>query len=286
MKLEDLAKTHVVTVPPEELIDKAIAIMGVHEIHHLPVVSNGSIVGMLSDKDILISVGGLSSAHRRLPGRRVAGPEKVADIMSKPVHTLSASDSVHLAARLMIRERIHAIPLVRGGTLVGIVTVIDLLDGILSSTELTTTKHPLFEKPIRSFFADQLITAGPSTPVDELVDMMVHRHIRHLPIAVERELLGIISDRDVRAALGRAAVRDQQAQASGKLFLGSWLAMEIMHTDVKTIDSDASFGQVVDELMRNRIHCLPVLEAGKLVAIITDTDILRLIGDWDMILNE
>lgn len=284
MNLEDIAKRHVVTVPPEELIDKAIAVMEEQGIHHLPVVSQGSIVGMLSDRDILTSVGGLKSARRRLPGgRRVAGPEKVADIMSKPVHTLAPGDTVRLATRLMIHERVHAIPLVRGGRLVGIVTEVDLLDGILGSADFIVRKPPLFEKPIRSVVGDNLTTAGPRTSLDEMLDLILHNRIRHLPIVAGNELLGIISDRDLRAALGRAAVQDQKAQASGRMFLGSSLALEIMRTDVKTVDADASIGQTIDELLRNRVHCLPVLEAGRLVAIITDTDILRLIGEMDKI---
>ena len=281
MNLEDVAKTYVITVHPEESIDKAIAIMEEHEIHHLPVAAHGKIEGMLSDRDILTSVGGLESARRRLPGGRIAGPEKVADIMSKSVHTLAPGDTVRLATRLMIHEQIHAVPLVRGGILVGIVTEVDLLDGILRSADFAGRQHPLFEKPIRSLFAGDLTTAGPRASLDELLELMLQKRIRHLPIVVETELLGIISDRDVRAALGRAAVKDQQAQASGRLFFGSSTAMEIMRTNVKTVDADASFGQAVDELLRNRIHCLPVLDAGKPVAIITDTDILRVIGELD-----
>jgi acetoin utilization protein AcuB len=183
----------------------------------------------------------------------------------------------------MIHEQIHAVPLVRGGILVGIVTEVDLLDGILRSADFAGRQHPLFEKPIRSLFAGDLTTAGPRASLDELLELMLQKRIRHLPIVVETELLGIISDRDVRAALGRAAVKDQQAQASGRLFFGSSTAMEIMRTNVKTVDADASFGQAVDELLRNRIHCLPVLDAGKPVAIITDTDILRVIGELDRI---
>jgi acetoin utilization protein AcuB len=283
MNLEDVAKTRVHTVPPEERIDKAIALMEAHDIHHLPVVSQGAIVGMLSDRDILTAVGGLSSAERRLPGQRVAGPERVADIMSKPVRTLAPGDTIRLATRLMIHERIHAIPLVRGDKLVGIVTEVDLLEGILRSAEFTASKPPLAERPIRSFVAGHLTTAGPRTSLDELVDLMLNAGIRHLPIVVERELLGIISDRDVRAALGQEAVQDQQAQASGRLFIGTSAAAEIMRTDVKTIGANASLGQAVDALLRNRIHCLPVLDAGAVVAIITDTDILRVLGDLDMI---
>jgi CBS domain-containing protein len=285
MNLADVATTQVIAVPAGESIDRAIALMEENEIHHLPVVADGKVVGMLSDRDIFTSVGGLSSAQRRLPGGRLAGPKKVADIMSKPVHTLAPGDTLRLATRLMIHEKIHAIPLIRAGELVGIVTEVDLLGGILAAPEFTETKQPLFARPIRSFFTGQLTTAGPKTSLEELVDLMLRHRIRHLPIVVANELLGIVSDRDVRTALGRAGIRDEQAQESGKFFLGASSAMEIMHTDVKTIDADAALGQAVDELLSNRIHCLPALHAGKLVAILTDTDILRAIGEADKILK-
>jgi CBS domain-containing protein len=163
------------------------------------------------------------------------------------------------------------------------VTEVDLLGGILAAPEFTETRQPLFARPIRSLFKGPLTTAGPKASLDELVDVMVRNSIRHLPIAADGELLGVLSDRDVRAALGRAGIRDEQAQESGKFFLGSSVALEIMHTNVKTIDAEATLGKAVDELLSHRIHCLPALDAGKLVAIMTDTDVLRAIGDADKI---
>lgn len=283
MNVGDFASTQVISLPPEETIDTAIALMEEYQIHHLPVVSTAGVVGMLSDRDILTAVGGLTSAQRRLPGGRIAGPVKVADIMAKPVRTLAPGDSIRLATRLMIHERIHAVPLIRAGELVGILTESDLLGGILAAPDFAETRQPLFARPVRSLFSDRLQTAGPRTPLVDIIDLMLREHIRHLPIVVEGELLGIVSDRDIRAALGRAAIRDEQAQETGKFFLDPALAMEIMRTDVKTIDVDATVGQAIDELLSKRIHGLPVLHAGKLVAIITDTDVLRAIGDVDKI---
>ena len=64
MKLHELAHSGVITIGPSKTLDLAMALMEEHGIRHLPVLEEGRPVGMVSDRDLLASVGGMSSDTR------------------------------------------------------------------------------------------------------------------------------------------------------------------------------------------------------------------------------
>ena len=127
MKLGDLSTHRVVSVGPKDSITDAVAVLEEHGIQHLPVVVGREIVGILSDRDIMIGCGDLAIANQS--DSLELG--KVEDIMSAPVYTLSPDDVLRSATWLMTHRRVHAIPLVHRDHLVGIVTESDLLRTLL-----------------------------------------------------------------------------------------------------------------------------------------------------------
>lgn len=270
MKLQDVASSVVISVGAKAPHTRALALMEEHQIHHLPVESEGKLVGMVSDRDLLLAAG--FRADKKEPLLRVEA------IMSQPVSFLSPRDSLRTAARLMIERQIHALPLVDEGRLCGIVTASDLLQGLIAAPEFENMTQPLLLQPILAIMGVQVTTVEPRATLEEVVTVMHNKKMRHLPVVVAGELLGIISDRDVRRALGEASGRDAKAQESGAFFVEPGRALDIMTKEVATISPAASVGQAADELLSRRIHCLPVLEEGKLIGIVTDTDILRAIG--------
>ncbi len=281
MRIGDYSTTQVISIGSQASIDEAIALMEDNGIHHLPVVEGEKLVGMLSDRDILTAVGGLLSKERKLPRGGLIGPKRVVEIMSKRVLTVSPEDSVRLGTRLMLHERIHALPLVREGKLAGLVSASDLLFGIIAAPELTDVTKPVLEELVRPHMRVQVTTVSPKTQISELVDVLRDKSIRHFPVVVADELLGMISDRDLRRTLAEDSIRDAQAQEKGKLYIGINEAMEIMNPAVSTIDPEDTLGKATDEMLSHRIHSLPVVAGKKLEGMITDSDILRVIGEAD-----
>jgi uncharacterized protein (DUF2267 family) len=82
------------------------------------VQDNGSVVGMVTDRDLAVRVLGPGLDARTTP---------LAAVMTTPVTTLSTADSQDKAIQLMQQRKIRRIPLVESGRLVGIVTLDDLL---------------------------------------------------------------------------------------------------------------------------------------------------------------
>lgn len=87
--------------------------------------------------------------------------------------------------------------------------------------------------------------------------------IRHIPVVDdEGHLSGLVSQRDLLSLEHR---KD----------LGTPLR-EIMRTDLITVTSDTALRTAAETMIYNKYGCLPVVDAGKLVGIITETDFLKL----------
>ena len=128
MLVKDIMQRDVVTVTPDTRLPQVLRLLQPRGFRHVPVVDNGALVGIISDRDVkqaMVSLGGsgaagpaLEHAHERLTA---------AEIMSRAVTTVAPVFSVEEAARLMTTQRISALPVTEGGRLVGIVTETDVL---------------------------------------------------------------------------------------------------------------------------------------------------------------
>ena len=118
MRVADIMATSVATVGVDEAAEAAADLMQLHRIHHLLVMSNGQLVGILSDRDI---------------GGRRGGPLRegrtVRDLMTPNVTTIAKNATVRRAANLMRGRTIGCLPVVNGrGRVLGIITTSDLLE--------------------------------------------------------------------------------------------------------------------------------------------------------------
>ncbi|MCB9853137.1 MAG: CBS domain-containing protein [Phycisphaerales bacterium] len=282
MQLNNFIKSKVMTVAPGDSLDKAIAMMEEHQIHHLPVVDDGRPVGMVSDRDLLIAVGWKLEVERSLDGRRrkVIGPRRVREIMAQPVVTIDPDAEVHTAARAMAEGRFHAIPLVRRNLIVGVVTCSDLLS-LYSSEGSPLALDPRLDEPVATRMHANVQTIGPKEPLHAASKMFHDLRIRHLPVASDGILMGLVSDRDVRRECGADAIEDEKAQANGGYYIGATTIIDIMTRDVETAPETLSLREAMRTMVSNEIGCLPVVRADTLVGIITETDLLRLVAMID-----
>lgn len=282
MNLAEIASEPVVSVAPGDALDKAISLMEEHGIHHLPVVLDGSPVGMISDRDLLLGVGWMLGSERRIgpENRRLAGPASVAEVMSSPALTLSPASTICAAASLMRDHHIGAIPLMKEGTLVGVVTKVDLLRR-LATLPRARVGGRMLEDPVERHMRAKVYTAAPSDSILTIVELMHDRRLRHVPIVVDGAVVGMVSDRDIRRAWGVDRIEDERAQEEGRFYLGASRAVEIMSKHVRTIPSSATMRAAATIMGEERIGSLPVLRDERLIGIITDTDMVRLLSRMD-----
>jgi CBS domain-containing protein len=107
-------------------------------------------------------------------------------------------------------------------------------------------------------------------------DIMEARKIRHLPVVEEGRLVGMLTQRDVfHAGLSNAVGFGEKAR---KEFLKTVLVKEAMADEVFTIEPNAGIQEAARKMLEAKVGCLPVVDGGKLVGILTETDLLRVIA--------
>jgi acetoin utilization protein AcuB len=109
-----------------------------------------------------------------------------------------------------------------------------------------------------------------TTTIQEAINLMDNKRIRHLPVTNKNnELIGIVSDRDIRDA--RPSIFDTDKHE--EYFLNP--VSKIMITDVITAHPLDFVEDVSSIFYEHHIGCLPIEENNKLVGIITETDLLH-----------
>ena len=111
-------------------VSDAVRIFQERNIHHLPVVSGDSLIGMISKTDIerISYVNGVSEDKANVAVYDMLDIEQV---MTKQVETVQSDDQIRDAAMLLARGKYHALPVMNGEKLEGIVTSTDVINYLL-----------------------------------------------------------------------------------------------------------------------------------------------------------
>lgn len=99
------------------------------------------------------------------------------------------------------------------------------------------------------------------------------QHVRHLPVVEEGQVVGLVTQRDLfKATMSSAMGYGEKAQ---KAYLQSVRVKEIMVYPVLTVTPETFVADAVELILSKGVGCLPVLQEGKLVGMVTKTDLLR-----------
>ncbi len=121
---------------------------------------------------------------------------------------------------------------------------------------------------VKDSMTREVVTLSPEDTAKTALALCRERRIRHLPVLEGGRLVGIASDRDFRAAappLGDPA----RAAALEEILVGNVMAREVV-----TAAPDDPIEQAANTMRERRIGCLPVVEDGELVGIITASDLM------------
>jgi len=128
MLVGDVMNTKLVTVTPRTTLPEAVRVMSERGIRHLPVVDGAVLAGIVSDRDVKRAMASSATSLSAHELHYLLDRVTIDDIMTRSVATTAPWLPVEEAARLMVKEKISALPVTDGGRLVGILTETDVLD--------------------------------------------------------------------------------------------------------------------------------------------------------------
>ena len=125
--VSDSMARDIVTLSPDETAATALALCRERRIRHLPVLSEGRLVGIVSDRDLRSSTPALGDPERATALEKVL----VGDVMAREVVTVDPEDPIEQAANTMREQRIGCLPVLEGEVLIGIVTASDVMEALV-----------------------------------------------------------------------------------------------------------------------------------------------------------
>ncbi|MDD4751684.1 MAG: CBS and ACT domain-containing protein [Desulfitobacteriaceae bacterium] len=127
---------------------------------------------------------------------------------------------------------------------------------------------------VENIMNSKVITVHPDNSVAQAIDLMRDNNIRHLPVTTEGNLIGIISDRDMRSVSPSILTGDEPE------LLINTKVKDIMQKQVITVHPLDFLEEAARLIYEYKVGCLPVVSQERVVGIITEADVLRSMVEW------
>jgi CBS domain-containing protein len=273
MTVADYMTTEVVRVEIPGNRDDVLKILKRTGISGVPVLKEGKLVGIITRKDLL----------------RKSDETQLGLLMARDPITVSPDASIQEAARLLIDHNVRRLPVVEGSTLVGLISVADLI-------------HALAQMRIKEEIKDQYISQTyalwEETPLPLVARIMEISGFEAIPILdAESKLQGIISERDLirHSSIEDMvevsdfsngtdddewtweSIRDMHTISYGisRIQLPERPVKSAMVTNVISVPLNAEVSECALKMKRGRVDQLPVVNGDKkLVAMLFDRDLI------------
>ena len=139
--VSDLMTEAVLSIEMSAPAGEILRLFAEYPVHHLPVVDDARVVGMLSSADLLKFESLLPRG--RDPMEYLSWRFRIDQLMRQPVITIGPREPIETAASLMAKHGIHALPVTNSQQkLIGIITTTDIMNGVLHPEQRGTERPP------------------------------------------------------------------------------------------------------------------------------------------------
>ncbi|MCE1252697.1 MAG: CBS domain-containing protein [Anaerolineae bacterium] len=260
----------VITTTPATHLNDARLVMDAENIRSLPVVQDGKLVGIVTYRGLLRT--DVSALSGKVPQKGVDFKNyTIEDVMTRGVITTLPQAAMPKAARVMMENKITALPVMERDQLVGILTSSDLFRFILG--EIDTLNEQI---TVKNYMTREVVTLAPQDSLLEAHRLMGVKRIRTLPVIDNGKLIGIVTRTDLMGASpSRFVSRNHQDDS---LLIEQEKIERIMSTRLITIKEDANITEAARLMLENKIHSLPVVDdKGEMIGVITEYDLFQMI---------
>ncbi len=266
MKVVDVMQRNVITVTEGDALALARQLMLWRGVRHLPVLRTGRVVGILSERDLLTWIGP-EDVQQAIEGT-------VEDAMKHPVETIEPWAPLADAAAAMSVKRLGCLPVVSEGELVGIITNTDLLGSM--------AQYPLREADAGALDAGAIMStelqaALSDDPLLDAAARMFQHGSRHLPVIDGmRRVVGMLSDRDIREAIGNPLLALEDEARSTRI--AALKVSDAMTHEPRTFSIDSPLSALVGALVEESFGAVPIVdEESRLLGIVSYIDLLKVL---------
>ena len=261
MQIKNLMSEELITVDKDQNLSDALKLLRKHNVSRLPVTNNKELVGIISERDIANKLG--SSKYESMPASRL----HISSVMVKDVFTVPKEMQLEDVAKLMLDNGIGSVPVMDDEKMVGIVSKADFV---------TLATGIAFDKiTVKEIMSKELITVSSTERIVHARRQMIESNVGRLPVVDDEELVGMITSKDLMRAF--IDFRKKVPEKYQKSQIKELLVEDIMSTNPTSVTKDMSITEISQIIMETGFNGLPVVEDGKVVGIITQTDILKLI---------
>ncbi len=127
LMVRDWMTGNLATLSPEVSVAEALTVCRERRIRHIPILEEGRLVGIVSDRDLRDASPALGDPERARTLRKI----RVGDVMTREVITVDPQDSIENAAQQMYELKIESLPVVAEEELLGIVTSSDVMRALV-----------------------------------------------------------------------------------------------------------------------------------------------------------
>ena len=116
-----------VTLKPDDTLDLANDVISLGRIRHIPIVDDGRLVGVITERDLIGAAAGRIFGLKQKNKSALLKIVSIKEVMKKRVVTAAPDTPIKDIAHLMAEKKIGCVPVVSAGALVGLVTTTDIL---------------------------------------------------------------------------------------------------------------------------------------------------------------
>jgi CBS domain-containing protein len=258
LRVLDFTSTDLVTSAPDDSIGDVLGKMKTHDIHEIPVLERKKLVGVIT--------------MRELMRRRNSPPNTKASTVVLATPELSPDVPLPTAAEKLISTGFRAMPVVRGKTLVGILSRSDLVRALVEN------------RALEGLSAGEFMTPNPQAvseddTVDHAVQVMASLGERSVPVVDKhRRLKGVIGLKDVADLFARPKNREQYGDRAGREEKVVIAVSSVMRYPPFTVGPGADVQRAAELMMKNHISSVIVTEADQPIGIITTQDLMQFLA--------
>ena len=260
MNVTEIMHRNVMTVVESDSAEQVLRRMLAHGVRHAPVMRGAEVVGVVSERNLL----GQRARYQR--------DDVIWRIMTAPPYMAGPSMTVAEASALMATHKVGCLPVLDRGELIGIITKTDMLTVL--------AQEPVQRPPWRELRASDVMprsleTAHPEDSLASATLKMLRRGVRHVPVVDHhKRLVGMLSDRDLRAAVGEPELLTATRQLA--LRLDQRRVLDVMTRTPATASPDAPLSELGRRLSEEQLGALAIVDPQqRLLGIVSYVDVLQ-----------